>query len=139
MDLLGVGVPELIVIIVLALIFVGPRDLPKLAVRAAEFLRDIRKMSEGLTSEWQKEINSADLDLGGIKELSNELSEAQKSIKKMTSLKIDLDTVTNPATPAETPAPPSGETPPPPTAEPLPPANTTPPPEETSTRDQPDE
>ena len=110
MDLLGVGVPELIVIIVLALIFVGPRDLPKLAVRAAEFLREIRKMSEGLTNEWKKEIDSADLDLGGIKELSNELT----------------------ATPKKAPPPPKTETPPSV-------AQTPPPPEETSTRDQPDE
>ncbi len=91
MDLLGVGVPELIVIIILALIFVGPRDLPKLAARAAEFLREIRKMSEGLTTEWQKEVNAANLDLGGLKELSEELSEAQKSVKKMTSLQLNLD------------------------------------------------
>ena len=131
MDLLGVGVPELIVIIVLALIFVGPRDLPRLAVRAAEFLREIRKMSEGLTDEWKKEINSADLDLGGIKELSNELTEAQKSIKKMTSLQIDLDAATKPTTPKKAPTPPKTETPPP--------VAKTPPPEETSTRDQPDE
>ncbi len=139
MDLLGVGVPELIVIIVLALIFVGPRDLPRLAARAAEFLREIRKMSEGLTSEWQKEVNAANLDLGGLKELSDELSAAQQSVKKITSLQLGLDDVTKPkpknnATPA--PKKDAAASAPPPSQ---PEAPEKPSVEDTSTRDQPNE
>jgi len=111
MDFLGVGVPELAVIIVLALIFVGPRDLPKLAARAAKALREIRQMSEGITSEWQREVNAVDIDLGGIKELRDELTAAQESVRKVTSTTLDLNAVTNPkpkpdATPAAKPTPP---------------------------------
>lgn len=138
MDLLGVGVPELIVIIILALIFVGPRDLPRLAARAAEFLREIRKMSEGLTTEWQKEVNAANLDLGGLKELSEELSEAQKSVKKITSLQLNLDDVVNADSKNSAPPAPkkdaAAEASPPPPEKPEKPSV-----EETSASDQPNE
>jgi len=139
MDLLGVGVPELIVIIILALIFVGPRDLPRLAARAAEFLREIRKMSESLTTEWQKEVNAADLDLGGLKELSEELSEAQKSVKKMTSLQLNLDDVIKPDSKNSATSAPKKDTaaeasPPPPPEKPEKPSV-----EETPASDQPNE
>ena len=133
MDFLGVGVPELAVIIVLALIFVGPRDLPRLAAKAAKLVRDIRKMTEGISAEWQREVSAIDLDLGGVKELADELNAAQESVRKMTTATLNLDEVVNPkptATPADGAAP---ATPPP--AEPAAPAEPTPSTEEPATGD----
>ncbi len=133
MDFLGVGVPELAVIIVLALIFVGPRDLPKLAGRAAKVLRDIRRMSEGISAEWQREVNAVDLDLGGVKELADELNAAQSAVKKATSATLGLDDLVSPKPAAAKPADPTPADQPP-TAPPAPPAAPTPP-EETASRD----
>ncbi|RME45252.1 MAG: hypothetical protein D6796_10750, partial [Caldilineae bacterium] len=82
MDFLGVGVPEFIVIVILALIFIGPRDLPQMAARAAKFLRDLRMMSEGFTTELQREINTA-TRVDGLKELKEEFDAAKKSVQSI--------------------------------------------------------
>ncbi len=96
MDFLGIGVPELVVVIILALVFIGPRDMPKMAARAAKFLRDLRMMSEGFTNEWQREIN-ASTRVEGLQELKEELEAAKNSIRTMgteiTSLGGALDVV----------------------------------------------
>lgn len=100
MDFLGVGVPELAVIIVLALIFVGPRDLPRLAGKAAKALRDLRSMTEGISAEWQREVKAADIDLSSVKELTDELTAAQNAVKKVTTSTLGLDELINPKPPA---------------------------------------
>lgn len=84
MDFLGIGVPELIVIIILALVFIGPRDMPKLAGRAAKWIHNLRQMSEGFTTEWQREINAA-VNLDELKELKEELEAAKKSLQSITT------------------------------------------------------
>ena len=72
MDFLGIGVWEFFVIILLALIFVGPRDLPRLAARAGKFVRDLRMMSEGFTTEWRRELAALN-ELEEFRELKEEL------------------------------------------------------------------
>ncbi len=84
MDFLGIGVPELIVIIILALVFIGPQEMPKMARRAAKWIRNLRQMSEGFTTEWQREIN-ATISLEELKELKDELEAAKKSLQSLTT------------------------------------------------------
>ncbi|OQY28048.1 MAG: twin arginine-targeting protein translocase TatB [Anaerolineaceae bacterium 4572_5.2] len=84
MDFLGIGVPELIVIIILALVFIGPHEMPKMANRTAKWIRSLRKMSEGFTTEWQREIN-ATISLDELKELKEELDAAKKSLQSLTT------------------------------------------------------
>lgn len=80
MDFLGVGVQEVIAIIILALIFIGPRELPRLASRAAKFLRDLRQVSNAFMGEWRRELE--ELDPGGeIRELKSELDETRQSLQ----------------------------------------------------------
>ena len=97
MDFLGIGVPELIVILVLMVIFIGPRDLPKMAGKFAKFLRDLRMMTEGLTSEWQRETNIMDdLNLESLKELRDEIDATKKTIQSAGSDLIGLNELTQP-------------------------------------------
>jgi len=42
MDLLGIGLPELIVVLLIAVIAVGPRRLPELAVQLTRAVRQLR-------------------------------------------------------------------------------------------------
>ena len=95
MDFLGIGVPEVIVIIILALIFIGPRDLPKLAGRFAKFLRDLRMMSEGFRTEWQREMQAA-TRIEGLKELREELIATRDTLREaghdiQEAMTIDLE------------------------------------------------
>lgn len=102
MDFLGIGVPELIVILVLMVIFIGPRDLPKMAGKFAKFLRDLRAIMEGVTSEWQKETDiMSDLDVDSLKELRDEIDATKKTLQSAGTNLINLDELTRP-TPKQT-------------------------------------
>jgi len=59
MDILGIGFPELFLILIIAMMIFGPRRLPELAVKAGRFLGELRSMSSGLMTEWQREITAA--------------------------------------------------------------------------------
>lgn len=106
MDFLGIGLPEFIVILILALLVIGPRDLPQWAGRLAKFIRDLRMMSEGFTVEWQREVNAASR-LDELHALKQELSAAQQALQetKQSIGAIGRDLL-NPNVPASRPTPP---------------------------------
>jgi sec-independent protein translocase protein TatB len=54
---LGMGVPEVALILVLALLLFGPEKLPELAKQAAGFVRTVRRMAEAVS-----DLNLRDLD-----------------------------------------------------------------------------
>ncbi len=53
----GVGLPELIVIMVVALLVFGPERLPEIAGQVGRALRDIRRLSDELTGEVQRALS----------------------------------------------------------------------------------
>ncbi|HMR63865.1 MAG TPA: twin-arginine translocase TatA/TatE family subunit [Anaerolineae bacterium] len=79
MDILNVGLPELLFIFVIALMVFGPRRLPEIAVKAGKFVADLRRMSNSLLAEWQREIN-----------VSNQLDEFKKVKDELQGAKQDL-------------------------------------------------
>ncbi|MFQ5578698.1 MAG: hypothetical protein ACE5G8_17105 [Anaerolineae bacterium] len=95
-----------------------------MAARAAKFLRDLRMMSEGFTTEWRREINAVSR-VDGLKELKDELDATKQSIHSIgTDFKKGLlDDPTSNAKPVSK-SPPAA---PPPPSEPKP-AETPPPP-----------
>lgn len=52
----GIGTPELIVILVVALIVFGPERLPRIAAQAGKAIRDFRQMSADLTGELNRTL-----------------------------------------------------------------------------------
>ena len=75
----GIGLPELIVILVLALIVLGPEKLPEVARQIAKFLGDLRKA----TDEFKKELEIDKLDdLRNPVNLDNLLGDDIREIKK---------------------------------------------------------
>jgi sec-independent protein translocase protein TatB len=86
MDILGIGFPELVFIMVIAMMVFGPRRLPEIAAKAGKLVADLRGMSQGLMPEWRREIaiasqleelEKARRDLGEIK---NSVMQTGKSI-----------------------------------------------------------
>jgi Tat protein translocase TatB subunit len=110
MDFLGIGPLEIIVVLIIAFIVVGPERLPELARSIGKTLGDLRAMSQGLTSEWQKEINSlSQTDTGeGLQEvLTKPFKEAQAELKKTLDTPLNTgeglqETLTKPFKEAET-------------------------------------
>ncbi|MGC8879248.1 MAG: twin-arginine translocase TatA/TatE family subunit [Anaerolineae bacterium] len=82
MDILGVGPLELLVILALILIFVGPERLPQVARQIGKVYRQLHEMSRMVAAQWQEELNAA-ADLGGEKtDLRKVLSEPLQAAKE---------------------------------------------------------
>ena len=56
----GIGMPEMIVILVIALIVIGPHKLPDLAKSLGKGLAEFKKASEGFQQSVQDEVNKAE-------------------------------------------------------------------------------
>jgi Tat protein translocase TatB subunit len=56
----GIGLPELILILVLALIILGPRQIPELAKSIGRGIAELRRMSEDLKGSIEKDLYSED-------------------------------------------------------------------------------
>jgi Tat protein translocase TatB subunit len=75
----GIGLPELIVILGLALIVVGPDKLPDLARSIAKGILELKKTAEGVKEGLTKEggmFEDLRPDLDAVKTLQKELSES---------------------------------------------------------------
>jgi sec-independent protein translocase protein TatB len=84
----NIGITELVVILLLALLVVGPERLPEMGRRLAEILRDLRKAYDNLTKELGPELQS-------IQQTTQELRE---SVESVTSIPRDtLKTVVDAA------------------------------------------
>lgn len=59
----GLGMSELVVLGVLALILIGPQQLPEVARTLGRFLNDLKRSAEGLTDDIKRQAK-VDLDLG---------------------------------------------------------------------------
>jgi sec-independent protein translocase protein TatB len=62
MNFVGIGPQELIVILVVALIFVGPQRLPKLAADLARMIREVRQYTGGIAAEFNEAIKEFEKD-----------------------------------------------------------------------------
>lgn len=84
MNFFGVGPAELIVILVVALVFVGPERLPRLAADLARTIREVRKYTGSLAAEFNEVIQDfereTESDRGQWKEIGEGLAGATKSV-----------------------------------------------------------
>jgi sec-independent protein translocase protein TatB len=72
----NIGITELVVILLLALLVVGPERLPEMGRKLAEILRDVRKAYDNLTAELGPELQS-------IQKTTQELRESVDSVRSI--------------------------------------------------------
>ena len=75
----NIGITELVVILLLALLVVGPERLPEMGRKLAEILRDLRKAYDNLTSELGPELRS----------IQHTTQELRESVESVTSIPKD--------------------------------------------------
>ena len=71
----GMGMPEIILILAIALIVIGPRKLPDLGRSLGRALREFRKA----TSEFKSSLNIDDDDLGAVRRSFSEINSDLKA------------------------------------------------------------
>ena len=79
----GIGLPELILILALALIVVGPDKLPDLARSIAKTIVDLKKTAEGFKESINEESNP-------LSDIKPELEDAAKKFRENV-LDVDMD------------------------------------------------
>lgn len=79
----GIGMPELILILAIALIVLGPKKLPDLAKSMGRALREFKKA----TSEFKESI-AVDDELSNVKKAFDDIN---KDIKETIDINVDLE------------------------------------------------
>jgi sec-independent protein translocase protein TatB len=84
MEFMGVGPAELLVILVVALVFVGPERLPRLAADIARTIREIRKYTGSIAAEFGEVVKDFEKDTAGDrsqwKDIGEGLTSATRSV-----------------------------------------------------------
>jgi sec-independent protein translocase protein TatB len=86
MNFFGIGLPEIILILVLALIVVGPQRLPELAAQLARLVRQARRYAGQVTSQLKYELGDVTQDYEALRQelhqLRQELSQQAKPLRE---------------------------------------------------------
>lgn len=94
MSFLGmdIGYGELLIILIVALLVVGPEKLPSYARKASRVVRSFQKMTTDLNGQISKAINLEDEEDGKASDFKKDLIEVKKSLEKdVAELKATLD------------------------------------------------
>lgn len=105
MDFLGIGPLELLVVLIIALIVVGPERLPQIAQSIGKTVRDLRAMSQGFTAEWERELTQASGVEAGGKGLRQTVTEPFKEAQAEVQRALNAP-LTSPSDATVEPAPP---------------------------------
>jgi sec-independent protein translocase protein TatB len=108
MNLFGVGPLELIVILAVALIFVGPERLPRLAADLARTIREIRKYTGALSTEFNAYVKEVEKETVGErsewKQIGDGIGAATQSVTDaLRSARTSAEATPGKAAPAPSP------------------------------------
>lgn len=78
----SIGVPELIVIFIIALLIFGPKKLPEVGKSVGKAIREFKKASDELRNKVEDEIN--------VTEIKNEIKDVKKDLTSVTTDLNDL-------------------------------------------------
>ncbi len=84
MDFFGVGLPEIILILIVAVIVVGPKRLPEVAAQVARVVRQLRGYATDVTTQMRSELD----------ELTREYEQMRKELEEVRETAVkDIDSV----------------------------------------------
>ena len=80
MNVFGIGPMELLLVLILALIFLGPEELPTVARRLGKLVRDLQTLSAQLSEQVQEELGP---ELEELSRASKELQEVGRKAREV--------------------------------------------------------
>lgn len=84
MEILGVGAPELLVILLVMLLVVGPQRLPEMAAQLARFLRTARRYTDRISHEFNETMHEMEREYddmrGEWKDVGQGLDESARAV-----------------------------------------------------------
>ncbi len=89
MDFLGIGLPELIVVLIVAVIVVGPKRLPEVAVQIARAIRQLRGYATDVTAQMRSELDELTRDYEQVRKEVQDLR--QVATKGLDSVSRDVN------------------------------------------------
>jgi Tat protein translocase TatB subunit len=113
MDVFGVGLPELLLILVIAVLVVGPQRLPEIAAQLAKFLRAFRAYTSSISRDFNEALEGLEKEYdemkGEWKEVGEGLDENVKAVdQELRSADSDArDAFTGTDEPADAPSKPT--------------------------------
>ena len=113
MELFGVGIPEIGLVALIALVIVGPRRFPEVARQVARWIRSARALSDSVmvdvraaVSELEQEVTAGTDGVNPIRELEairRELTGVSQEVTSAASAAADLPPLDESPTPPATP------------------------------------
>lgn len=77
-----IGMPEMVVIFIVALMLFGPKELPKIGRTVAKTLNDFKRASNELKDTWQRELSDLERETQDIR---SEITKETEQISQTTS------------------------------------------------------
>jgi TatA/E family protein of Tat protein translocase len=88
----SIGIPELIVIFIIALLVFGPKKLPEVGKSVGRAIREFKKASDELRTRVEEEISASEIK-SEINEVKSDLTEFKDDLNHLQeNLKKDLQT-----------------------------------------------
>ena len=82
MDFFGIGLQEIFIVLLIALIVVGPQRLPQMAFKVGQVMRRLRMVTAELTrdisDEVNRETNDLKSDIANFKEITGDTEDSTK-------------------------------------------------------------
>jgi TatA/E family protein of Tat protein translocase len=91
MNFFGMGPMEIMVILVVALIIFGPGKLPEIAGQAGKMVRDFRRATRDLTSEFQESIDDVQATMGEMKATVTDLQKETEALAQSIPAALDVN------------------------------------------------
>jgi TatA/E family protein of Tat protein translocase len=104
MNLFGMGTPEILVIMVVALIIFGPGKLPEIGAQVGKAVRDFRRATSDLTSEFQSSIDDVQSTVGDMKQTMADVQKETQALASSIPASIESSASARPASSTKTKA-----------------------------------